>query len=138
MTAQEFRTRVENEDFVEWEEVYEDQFYGTLKSEVERLWNDGKHIAFDIDVRGANNIKQMYKEDCLAVFVKPPSIETLIERLRKRNTESASSFNKRIARVKREMKYENDFDKILVNDLLEVTLKEAEYILEGFLNIDNV
>ncbi len=137
MSAEEFRTRAEKEEFVEWEEVYEDQFYGTLKSEVDRLWKDGKHIVFDIDVRGATNIKQRYEEDCLAVFVKPPSLDTLIQRLKNRKTESESSFSKRIARVRREMTYENDFDKILLNDLLEVTLKEAEFIVEGFLKIDN-
>lgn len=137
MSPEEFRRREENDEFIEWEEVYEDQFYGTLKSEVERLWANNKHIVFDIDVRGATNIKQLYKEKCLAVFVKPPSVEVLIKRLTNRKTESASSLKKRISRVKREMKYENNFDRILVNDLLEVTLKEAEFIIEGYLSIDD-
>jgi len=137
MSPEEFRYRAENDEFIEWEEVYEDQFYGTLKSEVQRLWDDEKHIVFDIDVRGATNIKKLYETDCMAVFVKPPSLEILIERLRNRKTESDASFAKRIKRVKREMQYENNFDKILVNDLLEVTLKEAEFLVEGFLKIDN-
>ncbi|WP_235297753.1 guanylate kinase [Portibacter marinus] len=137
MSPEEFRYRAENDEFLEWEEVYEDQFYGTLKSEVDRLWSMGKHIVFDIDVRGATNIKRLYGDDCLAVFVKPPSVEVLIKRLRDRKTESDASFAKRVKRVKREMQYEHDFDKILVNDLLEVTLKEAEYLVEGFLNIKN-
>ncbi|GLR17945.1 guanylate kinase [Portibacter lacus] len=135
MSPEEFRYRAENDEFVEWEEVYEDQFYGTLKSEVTRLWENKKHIAFDIDVRGATNIKKLYGDDCLAIFVKPPSIETLISRLERRRTESEESLKKRIARVKREMNYENSFDRILVNDLLEVTFKEAEFIVEGFLGI---
>ncbi|MCL4107164.1 UNVERIFIED_CONTAM: hypothetical protein GTU68_032979 [Idotea baltica] len=135
MSPEEFRYRAENNEFVEWEEVYEDQFYGTLKSEVSRLWENKKHIVFDIDVRGATNIKKMYAEDCLAVFVKPPSIDTLIDRLERRNTETEESLKKRISRIKREMTYENDFDRILVNDLLEVTFKEAEFIIEGYLGI---
>lgn len=135
MSPEEFRYRAENDEFIEWEEVYDDQFYGTLKSEVDRLWDDEKHIVFDIDVRGATNIKNLYGEDCLAVFVKPPSLDTLINRLKNRKTESEESLKKRIARVKREMTYELNFDKILVNDLLEVTLKEAEFIVENFLQI---
>jgi len=135
MSPEEFRYRAENDEFVEWEEVYDDQFYGTLKTEVDRLWADKKHIVFDIDVRGATNIKNLYGDKCLAVFVKPPSLDVLIERLKNRKTESAASLKKRIARVKREMKYENDFDRVLVNDLLEVTLKEAEFLIEGYLEI---
>jgi guanylate kinase len=137
MSPEEFRYRAENDEFIEWEEVYDNQFYGTLKSEVDRLWNLKKHIVFDIDVRGATNIKKCYTNDCLAIFVKPPSLEVLIERLKNRKTESASSFNKRVARVKKEMTYENDFDRILVNDLLEVTLKEAEFLIEAYLGIED-
>lgn len=137
LSPEEFREKVENDEFIEWEEVYEDQYYGTLKSEVDRLWNLEKHIVFDIEVIGATNIKELYGEDCLATFVKPPSLEILIERLTNRKTESAKSLKKRIARVKREMKYEKTFDKVLVNDLLEVALKEAEFIVEDFLNISD-
>ncbi len=135
LTPQEFRTKVKNNEFVEWEEVYDDQFYGTLKSEIDRIWAKNKHIVFDIDVRGATNLKGMYGEDCLAVFIKPPSLEILIERLKSRNTESQGSLKKRIARVKREMGYENDFDQILINDLLQVALKEAEFLIEDFLDL---
>lgn len=137
LSPEEFRVKVKNDDFVEWEEVYDDQFYGTLKSEVERVWEKKKHVVFDIDVRGATNIKQLYCDDCMATFIKPPSVETLIERLKNRNTESEASLGKRIARVKREMRYEGDFDKILVNDLLQVALKEAEFIVEDFLSLGN-
>ncbi len=137
LKPEEFRAKVENGDFIEWEEVYDDQFYGTLKSEVDRLWENRKHIVFDIEVMGATNIKSMYKEACLATFIKPPSLDILIERLTNRKTESASSLKKRIARVRREMGYENSFDRVLVNDLLQVALKEAEFIIEDFLALEN-
>ena len=135
LSPEEFRKKVENDDFIEWEEVYDDQFYGTLKSEVERLWSLEKYIVFDIEVIGATNIKSLYGDQCLATFIKPPSLDTLIHRLRERKTESSSSLKKRIARIRREMTYENNFDRILVNDLLSVTLKEAEFIIEDFLII---
>ncbi len=137
ITPEEFRKKVQQEEFIEWEEVYDDQFYGTLKSEVDRLWKEEKHIVFDIDVRGATSIKNLYGEKCLATFIKPPSLEILIKRLKDRNTESEESLRKRIARVKREMGYENNFDKILVNDLLQVAKKEAEFLVEEFLNLND-
>lgn len=132
LTREEFDKKVKADEFVEWEEVYEDR-YGTLKSEVERVWSIGKHIVFDIEVKGATNIKKLYGDRCKAVFIKPPSLEILIDRLKNRNTESASSLKKRIARVKREMTYQDTFDEVLVNDLLDVTLKEAEFFVETFL-----
>lgn len=137
ITPDEFRNKVKQEAFVEWEEVYDHQFYGTLKSEVDRLWTEKKHIVFDIDVRGATNIKNMYGEKCLSIFVKPPSVDILIKRLIDRNTESPESLQKRIARVRREMAFENNFDKIIVNDLLQVTKKEAEFMVMEFLDIKN-
>lgn len=133
LSANEFRQKISNDEFAEYEEVYEDQFYGTLKSEIQRIWNEGKHIVFDIDVKGAVNIKKNYGDACLAVFVRPPSLQVLIDRLTNRGTESESSLRKRIARVKREMTYENRFDTVVVNDLLEVAKKEAEYIVENFI-----
>ena len=132
LTKEDFDKKVENDEFIEWEVVYEDR-YGTLKSEVERVWASGKHIVFDIEVKGATNIKNMYGDRCKAIFIKPPSLKILIERLKNRNTESASSLRKRIARVKREMAYQDSFDAILVNDLLAVTLKEAEFFVETFI-----
>jgi guanylate kinase len=137
LSTEAFKTKIAEEDFVEWEEVYDDQFYGTLKSEIDRLWALGKHIVFDIDVRGATNIKNLYKDQCLAIFIKPPSLNVLINRLKKRDTETVASLNKRITRVKREMEYEKTFDKVLVNDLLEVSLKEAELIVEDFLSLES-
>lgn len=134
MTEEEFRQRIDNHEFVEWEEVYPGQFYGTLKSEIDRIWSSGKHIVFDIDVRGAVNIKKYFGDKCMAVFVRPPSVEILIERLNNRLTETEESLKKRVSKVRREMEYENRFDVVLVNDLLELSLKEAEHIVETFLN----
>lgn len=131
LSKEEFDRRIENDDFVEWEEVYEDK-YGTLKSEVDRVWESGKHIVFDIEVKGATNIKKLYGDRCKAIFIKPPSLKILIERLINRNTESEASLKKRIARVKREMTYQNTFDEVLVNDLLDVAKKEAEFFIETF------
>jgi guanylate kinase len=127
-----FRDKIACGDFIEYEEVYEDQFYGTLKSEVDRIWAKGKSVIFDIDVKGATNIKTLYGDQCLTVFVRPPSIDVLIERITQRATESPTSFAKRIARMKEEMNYENSFDIVVVNDLLEVAKKESEYLTENF------
>ena len=133
MTVEEFRENVAKGAFIEWEEVYENQFYGTLKSEVDRIWSDHKHLVFDIDVKGAQNIKRFFGDKCMSVFVRPPSVEVLIDRLVNRNTETPESLQKRIKKVHREMEYENTFDMVLVNDLLEVSLVEAEHIVETFI-----
>jgi len=133
LTPEEFRKRVANDEFIEWEEVYDDQYYGTLKSEVDRVWESGKHVVFDIEVKGATNIKKLYGNKCKAIFIKPPSLEILIKRLTDRQTESDESLKKRIARVKQEMTYQNTFDAVLVNDLLQVALKEAEFMVETFI-----
>ncbi|MBL0024036.1 MAG: guanylate kinase [Saprospiraceae bacterium] len=134
ITVEDFKRRIASGDFVEWEEVYHDQYYGTLKSEVDRIWANNQHLVFDIDVRGAKNIKQNYGAKCMSVFVRPPSVHTLIERLINRNTETPESLEKRINKVKREMDYENSFDIVLVNDLLEISFLEAEHIIETFIN----
>ncbi|MBK8668340.1 MAG: guanylate kinase [Saprospiraceae bacterium] len=133
MSVETFKERVANGDFVEWEEVYHGQFYGKLKSEVERIWAAGKHLVFDIDVRGAQNLKKIYTNKCMSVFVRPPSVQVLIQRLIQRNTETAESLEKRLNKVKREMVFENTFDIVLVNDLLEISLKEAEHIISTFI-----
>ena len=133
MTVDEFKRNVENGAFIEWEEVYENQFYGTLKSEVDRIWSNKKHLVFDIDVKGAQNIKRFFGDKCMSVFVRPPSVEVLIDRLVNRNTETRESLQKRISKVRREMEYENTFDMVLVNDLLEVSFVEAEHIVETFI-----
>lgn len=141
MSVETFKQKVSEGLFVEWEEVYEGQFYGTLKSEVQRVWCAGKHVVFDIDVKGAVNIKNQFDDQCFSVFIRPPSEDILIQRLRDRNTETPKSFEKRIAKVKRELTYENRFDFVLINDLLEVALIEAEHIVETFvfgMPVDNL
>ena len=134
MSLKEFKQHIKNGDFLEWEEVYRDSFYGTLKSEVERLWAEGKHIIFDIDVKGAMNIKKAYPREALAVFVKPPSLKALEKRLRARRTEDENTLEKRLARAADEMAYENKFDVVLVNDVLDDALAKAELIVRDFIN----
>lgn len=133
LSPETFQQYIDEGRFLEWEEVYKDQYYGSLWSEVERNWEEKKHIIFDIDVKGALKLKEKYGDKCLAIFVKPPSIKTLINRLTSRGTEDAHSLRKRITRVKNEMTYENRFDDIIVNDSLDTAKKDAELKLELFL-----
>ena len=137
LTHQEFKQRIKNNEFVEWEEVYPNQFYGTLKSEVERLWKLGKHIIFDIEVNGARNIQKVYPKDTLSIFIQPPSEEELLKRLSGRKTEDEDSLKIRMARSVRELTFANYFDLILVNDVLEDALANAEKIVEAYLNLNN-
>lgn len=130
LSEKEFKQKIKNDEFVEYEEVYEDRYYGTLKSEVDRLVAMGKKVVFDIDVNGAQSIKARYDERCLVVFVKPPSFRALVERLTKRGTETPKSLKKRIMRIKKELLFEDTFDMVLLNDVLEDTLKEAEQIIK--------
>lgn len=134
LSTAEFKRKVAAGEFVEFEEVYENQFYGTLKSEVERLTALGKNVIFDIDVRGAVNIKKYYGDRALTVFVAPPSPQILFERLRARKTEDEESLRKRIARATEELTYERKFDLTLVNNDLETALNEAETIVDTFLS----
>lgn len=131
-SVSEFKRKIENEEFVEWEEVYENQFYGTLESEIERIWALGKHVIFDIDVKGAHRIKRKYKQRALTVFVKPPSFEHLKQRLINRKTEDENSLQRRISRVKEEMTYERFFDVTVVNNNLDVALQDAEKFVNDF------
>jgi guanylate kinase len=135
ITPHRFRELIDAGAFLEWEEVYNNQFYGTLLSEVERIWADGKHIVFDIDVKGALNLKHKYPEQTLSIFVKPPSFQSLVERLLKRKTESSEQMQKRIQKAMDEMQFENQFDEILVNDELARTLDEAKSLVSRFLGI---
>lgn len=136
ITPEEFRQKIENEEFVEWEEVYEGAFYGTLKSEIERIWSTGKHAILDVDVKGGLHIKEFYQDRALAVFVKPPSIEVLAQRLEARATDSASSISSRVFKAKFELSFENKFDKIIVNDNLEDAFRKAEVLVNEFLGLD--
>ena len=131
LTKEEFKQKVTEGDFIEYEEVYEDRYYGTLKSEVERIKELGKKVVFDIEVNGAQNIKEKYGDRCLVIFVKPPSFRILVQRLTKRGTETPKSLKRRIKRIKKELLFEKSFDLVLLNDVLEVTLQEAEQIMES-------
>ena len=134
LSAKEFKAKIKNEDFLEWEEVYRDNFYGTLKTEVERIWALGKHVIFDIDVSGGLRIKRKYPEQTLAVFVKPPSIDELKIRLKKRKTESADKINMRIAKASAELATAPLFDVVIENDNLDKALKEAHTLVKNFIN----
>ena len=133
ITPEDFKEKIANDEFVEWEEVYEGAFYGTLKSEIERIWASGKHAILDVDVKGGLSIKHFYKERALAVFVKPPSIEELANRLQARNTDSASSISSRVFKAKFEMEFEDQFDEVIVNDNLETACAKAEKLVNDFL-----
>ncbi len=132
ISIDQFKQKIVEDAFVEWQEVYENQYYGTLKSEVERLWAHGKHIVFDIDVKGALNIKRTYPHNSLSIFIKPPSREALLERLRARRTESEESLRKRMARADEELAYENKFEVVIVNDILDNALRQAEQVVQDF------
>lgn len=134
MTVSEFKQHIKNDDFLEWEEVYRDNFYGTLKSEVARLWEQGKNVIFDIDVVGGLRIKKKYPKETLAVFVKPPSVDELKIRLKKRSTESDDKINMRIAKASVELATAPQFDKVIKNYDLDVALKEAHQLVAEFVN----
>lgn len=133
LSLEAWQKRIEADAFLEWEEVYQDQYYGTLKSEVERLWAAGKVVIFDVDVKGALNIKQYYGDKALSIFVKPPSLEILLERLSGRGTENEESIAKRTQKAAFELSFENKFDIVLLNEDLPQALKNAEQIVEEFL-----
>ncbi|TDQ32609.1 guanylate kinase [Zeaxanthinibacter enoshimensis] len=132
MSISEFKQHIKNEDFLEWEEVYRDNFYGTLKTEVERLWAEGKNVIFDIDVAGGLRIKKKFPEVTLAVFVKPPSVDELKIRLKKRSTESDEKINMRIAKASVELATAPQFDRIIKNYDLDIALKEAHQLVADF------
>ena len=134
MSVEHFEEKIAQQAFLEWQEVYEGQYYGTLRAEVERLWSLGRHVIFDIDVKGAWNIKKQFAERALTVFVKTPSPEELVRRLSNRRTESEESLRKRIARAKEEYLYERYFDVTVVNDDLNRACIEAEQLVKGFLS----
>lgn len=132
ISLEEFKKHIKAEDFVEWEEVYRDNFYGTLKSEVERIWAEGKNVIFDIDVAGGLRIKKKFPNETLAVFVKPPSIDELKIRLKKRSTESEDKINMRIAKASVELATAPQFDTIIKNYDLDTAKKEAYELVKKF------
>ena len=133
LSVDEFKNKIANNEFLEWEEVYKDNYYGTLKSEVERIWTKGNYVIFDVDVIGGLNIKKYYKEKALSVFIMPPSLKLLEERLKKRSTESEENQKKRLDKAKLELSYEKKFDEIIVNDNLKTAINEAKNIIKDFL-----
>lgn len=135
MSLKEFKSKIRNDEFLEWEEVYRDCFYGTLKSEVERIWAKGKHVIFDIDVAGGLRIKKKFPNETLAVFVKPPSVDELKIRLKKRKTESEDKINMRVAKASIELATAPQFDKIIKNINLDVALLEAENLVAKYVGI---
>ena len=134
MTTEEFKQKITEGAFIEYEEVYNDCFYGTLKSEVERVLNSGKHMLFDVDVKGGLSIKKLYGEQALAVFVQPPSVEELHRRLVNRATDSEEMIAKRVSKAEWEIQFAPEFDLIIVNDNLEKAQQETEKAVSDFLN----
>lgn len=134
LTPDAFRNKIMNDEFLEWEEVYKDRYYGSLKSEVERIYNSGCFALFDVDVEGGLKIKKIYGDNVLAVFVKPPTLEILHQRLINRKTESEESLKKRIEKSDYEWTFANKFDYILINDSLDVACAEAISIVKHFID----
>jgi guanylate kinase len=133
LSVNDFKEAIEKDYFLEWEEVYENQFYGTLKSEVEQKRMQGYNVLFDVDVIGGLNIKKFYGDDALAIFVMPPSIEELEKRLKGRGTETEESFQKRISKAEKEMQYAKDFDVIIINDDLQKAVNETIENIRNFI-----
>ncbi|MEM1001155.1 MAG: guanylate kinase [Bacteroidota bacterium] len=133
LSLSEFKNKIRNDEFLEWEEVYRDNFYGTLKSEVERIWANGKHVIFDIDVTGGLRIKHKFPEETLAVFVKPPNLNELLRRLKERGEESEDKINMRVAKAPVELATAPQFDTIVVNSELDQALKDAYELVSNFI-----
>lgn len=133
LSAEDFKNRINAKDFIEWEEVYKDHFYGTLKSEVERLWKLNKTVVFDVDVFGGINLKSYFGENALSFFIQPPSIKTLEQRLRNRKTESEDKIQTRLKKASEELKMSNRFDRVVVNDNLGLTIDEVEEYVKEYL-----
>lgn len=136
LSPETFKQKIQNQEFIEYEEVYPNCFYGTLKSEVDNALNNNKTILFDIDVKGGINIKNIYKEKAISIFIEPPSIEALKERLSKRNTDSKEMIKKRVAKATEEMSYASQFDVKIINDNLDTAKKTIETIIKNFLEND--
>ncbi|MFN3918303.1 MAG: guanylate kinase [Flavobacteriales bacterium] len=134
LSVDEFKQKIANDEFVEWEEVYTNNFYGTLKSEIERIWANGKAVIFDVDVEGGINLKKAFGDKAMSIFVKPPSVVSLEKRLRTRATETEDSITRRMAKATQELGYADKFDVILLNDDLDTVCFEAKQVVKQFLD----
>ena len=133
LSIEEFKKRIQADAFVEWEEVYEDHFYGTLKAEIDRIWKAGKTVIFDVDVVGGLNLKKYFNEQALAIFVMPPDLPTLEKRLRGRGTDEEDRIEKRLEKAKEELLVADQFDHIILNDHLSKAKQEAEQVVKSFM-----
>jgi guanylate kinase len=138
ISVNEFRKRIEKNEFVEWEEVYKDHLYGTLKSELERIWKNGNHVLFDLDVRGGINLKKIFGNRSIAIFIMPPSVEELENRLIKRATDSQEIIKMRVEKAREELELANQFDIVIINSHLDKAKKEAHNIVSSFLEDKSV
>ena len=134
LSVNDFRERVKKGDFIEWEEVYKDQLYGTLKSEIDRIWSHGNHVLFDVDVKGGINLKDIFKHDAISIFIMPPSTNELEKRLQHRGTDNPEKIKMRVAKATEEMKLADQFDNIVVNDRLEEAESDVYRIVFSFIN----
>ena len=134
LTPEEFRQRIENNEFLEYEEVYENRFYGTLKQQVENQREQEQNVVFDVDVKGGINIKKFYGDEALSLFIQPPSVEELRRRLESRGTDTSEAIAERLAKAEYEMTFAPQFDHIIVNDELEIAKQEALQIIDKFLH----
>jgi len=134
MSADKFREKIKKNEFIEWEEVYSGSYYGTLRSEIDRIWKEGDHVVFDIDVKGGLNLKKLYKENALAIFIMPPSLKSLEERLILRNSENREKIIERLDKASYEISFANQFDQIIINDDLDKTINETIDIIKTFIN----
>ena len=132
LTPDQFKEKILNDEFIEWEEVYAGNYYGTLKSEIERIWNEGKNVIFDVDVKGGLSLKKYFGDKALAIFVKVPSMEILEQRLRGRGTESEDGLSRRLFKANFEMSFQDQFDIVLVNEHLDTSLAEAQRLYNEF------
>ena len=134
LSVEDFKKGIQRDEFLEWEEVYHNQFYGTLKSEIRRIWDEGKVVIFDVDVKGGLNIKKFFGDNALAIFVEPPTVQELENRLRKRGTETEESLRKRVEKAEYELSFAPQFDKIILNDNLDEARAEMLTTIQEFLD----
>jgi guanylate kinase len=132
-SLEEFRKGIEDECFIEWEEVYKDQLYGTMKSEIKRIWDNGKHVLFDVDVKGGINLKNIFKKEAISIFIMPPSVRELEQRLLRRGTDEKQKIKMRVAKAKQEIKLADRFDSIIINDNLEQAKSEVYNLVYSFI-----